>query len=649
MARLLGYENLDELLGDRDDVMLRFTKGRNLFSRLKELLDKTDGPFTGFEYRAYKKDGAIIWLNQNTRVVRDEQGEILYYEGMAEDITERKRVESELARARQQALESMRLKSEFLANMSHEIRTPMNGVIGMTEMLLGTNLSSEQRRFANTIRSNSETLLTIIDDILDFSKIEAGKLRYEVRELNLRKAVEEAVELLAARAQSKGLELGVLVDSDLPSSVRGDEARLRQVLTNIVGNAVKFTEQGEVFVHALKECETTTDISIRFAVRDTGIGISGAVQQNLFQPFMQGDGTTTRKYGGTGLGLAISKQLVQMMHGEVGVDSPPPGYASGSLFWFTIRFEKSRGVEAAEGASTPRANLEGLRVLIVDDNMTNREILKHYTASWGMKPSESDSAIGALKLLRNAVQEGAPFDAALFDLEMPEVNGLELARQVKNDPLTSSIRLILLPSFSHRGLDKEVSSVGIDAYLTKPIRQSQLHQCLCSVIGGVAAERISSPLLAAVAESASATPREGVVEGARHSVLLAENDPTNREIAEAYLNRLGYYVETVANGREAVEKAQQKNYDLILMDCQMPIMDGYEATAEIRRNEQPSRHTPIVALTANAMQGEAEKCFEAGMDSYIAKPVKLKTLKEVLERTLAAAEQKHTAKRSEVE
>jgi CheY-like chemotaxis protein len=288
-------------------------------------------------------------------------------------------------------------------------------------------------------------------------------------------------------------------------------------------------------------------------------------------------------------------------------------------------------------------------VLIVDDNMTNREILKHYTASWGMKPSESDSATGALKLLRNAVQEGAPFDAALFDLEMPEVNGLELARQVKNDPLTSSTRLILLPSFSHQGLDKEVSSVGIDAYLTKPIRQSQLHQCLCSVIGGVAAERISSPLLAAVAESASATPREGVVEGARHSVLLAENDPTNREIAEAYLNRLGYYVETVGNGREAVEKTQQKNYDLILMDCQMPIMDGYEATAEIRRNEQPSRHTPIVALTANAMQGEAEKCFEAGMDSYIAKPVKLKTLKEVLERTLAAAEQKHTAKSSEVE
>ncbi len=589
-----------------------------------------DKKFPSYDHRIIRPDGTVRTIHADGKVIVDENGNAVKLVGIAQDITEQKQIEAELAAARDAALESARLKSEFLANMSHEIRTPMNGVIGMTGLLLDTELDEEQREFTETVRSSADSLLTIINDILDFSKIEAGKMTFERLDFDLRNTVESTAGLLAERAQNKRIELASLVRSDVPTLVCGDAGRIKQVLLNLVGNAVKFTERGEVTLCVEKKAETSTHITVRFAVTDTGIGISPEARRSLFQAFVQADGSTTRKYGGTGLGLAISKQIVEMMGGEIGVESEPD---KGSTFWFVVKLEKQSA--AAVIAHAPRSDLRDLRVLVVDDNATNRKILVHQTASWGMNPVEAESGAAALELLRASIQSSEPFDVALLDLMMPGMNGFELARAVKQDSQLSNVRLVLMPSFGSRGDGQSAREIGIAAYLMKPVRQSQLFDCLATIMG-------EGKTAASNALSAShLVTRHSLEENkfaADTRILIAEDNAVNQKVSRRQVENLGYRADVVENGVEALEALSKIPYDIVLMDCQMPQMDGYEATKEIRRREGTNKHTVIIAMTANALEGESEKCLAAGMDDYISKPVNVEELQRLLERWQPSAQ-----------
>jgi PAS domain S-box-containing protein len=588
------------------------------------------------EFRLRHKDGHWVPVLSRGFILRDATGKPTRMAGANTDLTERKRVEAEIHETNRQlqaaiaqatemtlrAEAANMAKSEFLANMSHEIRTPLNGVIGMTSLLLDTELDEDQRRFAETVRTSGEALLALLSDILDFSKIEAGKLELESIDFDLRALLDDFAAPLALRAHAQGLEFICAAAPDVPAFLVGDPGRLRQVLLNLAGNALKFTHEGEIAVRVSLDAETDSEVVLHFSVKDTGIGIAADHQAPLFEKFTQADASTTRRYGGTGLGLAISKQLTELMGGEIGLVSHEK---QGSEFWFTVRLAKQGDQERPVPLTT---EIRGVHILVVDDNATNREVMAAQLAAWGVRSEETRDGPSALLALARAKDAGDPFAAAILDMQMPGMDGATLARAIKSDDALAPTRLVLMTSVGERGDARQMEEMGIAAFLVKPVRQSDLFDSLSAVLAGAAVARPTRPI---VTRHAIREMRRGAIR-----ILLAEDNITNQQVAIGILKRLGLRTEAVVNGAEAVTALETTPYDLVLMDVQMPEMDGLEATRHIRDPKSAVlRHdVPIVAMTAHAMQGDRERCLEAGMNDYVSKPVSAQALADALERWL---------------
>lgn len=566
----------------------------------------------GFD-RRLRKDGSLVDVEIFAVPVLadDEQpGALKLYH----DVTQ-------LVLARREAEEAARAKSDFLANMSHEIRTPMNGVMGMLGLVLDTELTEEQRDLLSTALQSAESLLSLLNDILDFSKIEAGHMDLELINFNLRTTVEGVADTLAQRAEDKGLEMACLIHHNIPPLLRGDPGRLRQILMNLVGNAIKFTQHGEVIIHVKLESEIKNEVVIKFAVEDTGIGIPKERQGALFERFIQADSSTTRKYGGTGLGLAISKQLAELMGGQVSVESEP---GKGSTFSFTARFQKQIGTASLRQA-TPQ-DLKGVHVLAVDDNATNRLIISKMLSALGCRKEVVANGPEAIKRMQAAAQQGDPFVLALLDMQMPDMDGEQLSRAIKGDPLIRDTLIVILTSMGRRGDVARLVEIGCSGYLLKPVKQAQLVDTLITVLG-----QLHKPTQAEIAKPGLVT-RHTLEEQRGVRLLLAEDNPINRKVAVTLLERAGYKVDTVENGREAVDAVQKGRYNVVFMDVQMPEMDGFAATGLIRVGERSGQHIPIVAMTAHAMKGDQDRCLAAGMDDYLTKPLNPKDVLAAVER-----------------
>jgi PAS domain S-box-containing protein len=572
----------------------------------------------------------VKWHQTFKTPLFDETGKVVGTTGIAQDITDKKNLLDQLITAKEKAETATKAKSSFLATMSHEIRTPMNGVIGMTSLLLDSALNPEQREYADIVRKSGENLLSLINDILDFSKIEAGKMDLEILNFDLRITLEDTAELLALKAADKGLELICRIDPAVPSYLRGDPGRLRQIITNLTGNSIKFTQQGEIVISASITSTEQDHATILFEILDTGIGIPSDRLNALFTPFTQVDGSTTRKYGGTGLGLAICKQLSELMGGEIGVTSVE---GKGSTFWFTARFEKQspESIQYTETSdATVYTDIAGVRILVVDDNATNRKLMTTLLTQWGCHYEAAIDGNEGLALLHKAVLEGDPFKVALLDHEMPGMDGQELGRRIKADPLLESTLMVMVTSIGQRGDAAILEQIGFDGYLAKPVRQSQLRDCISLVL----ARKVAIP--GTPHQPQGIVTRYTVAECAERGIriLLAEDNIINQKVAQNMLNKIGCKADVVANGLEAVQALELINYDLVLMDCLMPEMDGFEATQAIRDKESKviNRSVPIIAMTANSMQGDREKCIESGMDDYLSKPVHKEELAAIIDK-----------------
>ncbi len=564
----------------------------------------------GGELLGLRKDGSKFPLYLAVSEVT--MGGYSVFTAVARDMTEAKRQMEQIAQARDAALSADRAKSQFLAIMSHEIRTPMNGILGMLDLLRDSKLSREQQDFIDTAENSSHILLNIINDILDFSKIEAGRLDLQEIDFDLRNEVEEITALAASNALSKNLEVASFISKEVPTMVCGDPYRLRQILANLMGNAVKFTERGEVVVRVSVDSAIPEGLVLRFQVRDTGIGIESEAGEKLFQPFTQADASTTRRFGGTGLGLVISKRLAELMGGEIGAESTP---GEGSTFWFTVTLKRSK-----RKPTFYDLDMSGVKALIVDDNATNRLILENYLGNWGVYTHSVEDGFQALEALQTAVADNEPFELAILDMQMPMMDGIELAQRIKSDETHASIHVIMLSSLGYPGQDAR--RAGIEVSLLKPVRETLLHDAAAKVLG-------MAP------KSADIVAR---YPGLRHQfkadILVAEDNAVNQKVVLRMLAKLGVAVDLAKNGEEAIAAVNTRNYDLVFMDVQMPIIGGYEATRRIRTREQTPAHLPIVAMTAAAMASDREECLAAGMDDYVSKPTKIKELEAVLLRWL---------------